>query len=151
MPLVLASEYVGSGRVKDAQRLDIIGADPGAGVEITEVVPAGEAWEIISVQFPFTTAVGGSNREPHVILTNGADVEKARCGSANTQAGSVTDKRWIFYVGGPTAAGVTYAFAPLQPGFIALPGWKFKTATINLIAGDNFGAPTFYVVKYQLG
>jgi hypothetical protein len=151
LPLLLPTEYVGSGRVKDAERVDLVGADPGAGVEISETVPAGVAWEIIAAQFLFTTSATAGNREPHLIVTDGSDVEKVRAGSASTQGASITDKRWCFSVNASIAAGVTYAFIPLPPGLIVPPGWKVKTAVGGLQVGDNLSAPTLYIVRYQLG
>lgn len=125
----------------------VIGADPAAGVEISDAVPAGKQWRLISVLLQLVTNATVANRRPHVIVDDGANVFHRRASNA-TQAASLT-QNYLFAGEGPEAAvRGTYVADPLPVQEIPA-GARIKTVTENLQAGDNYGAPLYYVEEFD--
>lgn len=123
------------------------GSDPAAGAELSVTVPAGERWELVSVQASLVTSAVAANRRVVLTVDNGTTVY-ARIPVGATQAASLT------YVYG-FIAGLGYANGSVLdlnvttgvPPMILEAGYRIRTATVNIDAGDNWGPPIVYYIK----
>jgi hypothetical protein len=128
----------------------VVGAAPAAGAEISITVPAGVNWILRSMAFTLTTAAGGSNRQEHLVLDDGANVFWAGV-SAAPQAGSAVDYvSWA--AGAAPASDATPAIQGTLPAECRMrPGWRIRTATTGIQAGDQYSAPTLLVEEFVPG
>lgn len=125
----------------------VSGSDPAAGAEVSDTVPAGKAWRVISVLVALVTSATVATRRTHLVIDDGTTTFYRR-GSNATQAASLT-QNYLFCGEGPEAsARGTFVADPLPQ--IDLPaGARIKTVTENIQAGDDYGAPQYYVEEYD--
>jgi len=123
----------------------IIGADPAAGVEIIETVPAGKIWKVISVMIPFTTSAVAGNRRVNLHIDDGTTPFEAINGDLD-QPASLTNT-YNFFQGAPrdTAFNNSRLLLPLPINLTLLGGHRIITVTVSLDAGDNYDAPLILV------
>lgn len=137
-------------RLFDARMLQsVIGGDPAAGAEISVTVPGGEFWEVLSVVYTFVTSAVVSNRRSVLVFDNGT-LTNLRSNTATDQTASLTVIYTFAGVGARAndlAQGDAMGMLP-TPVYCA-PGSRIRTATLNLDAGDNYGAPTIYARRYS--
>lgn len=125
----------------------IAGTDPAAGVEIIETVPTNARWRVLGVRFALTTDATVANREVSLTLDDGATAFN-RIASRVTQAASLT----IIYSASLQAA--LEAVAQDTERLIRLPpvlmsgGFRFRTQTTAIVAGDNYTAPQYLVEEW---
>lgn len=117
--------------------------DPAAGAEISLTIPGRSAWDIYAVFFSMVTDANVASRFANVTLDDGQNVF-ARVVSPLLQGASST-RSYTYYRGADvstvSAEGIR---APLPEPLRMLPGWRIRTETQNLRAGDNYGAMTLY-------
>jgi hypothetical protein len=141
----IESSVAGVGRLRS-----IAGTDPAANVEISETVPAGVRWRILSFWFAFTTSVTVANRTPRIVIDDGA-TEYFRAGSGILQTASTTAVYEASAAppigaagGGPNMIGLPYN--------IVLPaGHRIRTSTVSMDATDNYAAPQYVVEEWLEG
>lgn len=136
------SPLAGQGRPRT-----ITGTDPAAGVEISETVPTGARWKIGSVGYALVTDATAITRFPLITIDDGATIIWQSAISTG-QAASITG----IYRFAPGAASATIAtnhfnFA-LPSNLILAAGYRIRTVTASLQAGDNFGAPVLHVEEF---
>lgn len=133
---------------------EVTGTDPAANTEISETVPTGKAWELLSVRVDL---VQGATQTPQPVLLidDGTDVVFAGFGSSAAQGASTTcrytwapDLALTAQIG--TGANV-HAHAGLPSGFVLPAGFRVRTSTLGIGANSNYGAPSIFVVEYVLG
>lgn len=132
----------GSGQLRT-----VIGTTPAAGADINEMVPSNRRWQLISLSATLQTSVAAANRFAFCLLDDGSN---------------------IFYGEGSSFAHVAstlvrYNFAPGQQFFndtlvdinIPLPaplshkaGYRIRTATVGLQAGDQWSAPRYLIYEW---
>jgi hypothetical protein len=123
----------------------ITGAVPGAGAEISEAVPAGARWDLLSAVFSLTTAVAVANRIVQVTLDDGANVY-FRDSAAVVQAASLTNSYAVAQGQSKLAAPTTTAVIGNFPvGLTMLAGHRFRTNTVAIQAADQYTAPQYLV------
>ncbi len=125
----------------------LAGADPAAGAEISQTVVPGARWRLGSVAATLVTDATVAAREPHLVIDDGANV-LFRVPPPTTLAASSTGLFvWARGQGYEKAAtGVfTHGLGVLPP---LLQGWRIRTITANLQAGDNWGAPRLWVEEW---
>lgn len=129
----------------------ITGADPAAGAEVSQTVPAGKIWELCAVSVQLVQGITDTP-QPILVIDDGANVLYEMFGSSAAQAVATTcryswapDCPLTGQVG--TAANV-HAVAPLPEGLTLPAGYRVRTSTIGLTATGNYGVPSFYVVEY---
>lgn len=123
------------------------GADPAAGAEVSDAVPAGKFWKLIAVFLTLVTDANVANRRVHVTIDDGTTVFYRR-GSNATQAASLTQS--YAWAGEAQEAAVRDTFVADPLPTIQLPaGARIKTVTVNKQAGDNYGAPQYYVEEFD--
>ena len=129
----------------------VAGADPAAGLEVTDAVPAGKTWELMLVSIPL---VQGLTQTPQPILQidDGTNLIAELFGSSAAQAASTTCR----YTWGPdlplsaqisTGANVR-STAPLPSGLYLPAGYRIKTSTLGIGANSDYGAPVYFVIEY---
>lgn len=123
------------------------GADPAAGAECQDTVPAGKVWRLISVLLTLVTNATVANRRVHMTLDDGATVWYRR-GSNATQAASLTQNYQFAGEAGEAAVRDLFAADPL-PIFDLPAGSRISTVTVNKDAGDNYGAPKYYIEEFD--
>ena len=125
----------------------IQGTNPAAGVEISETVPTGVRWRLISVHAVLVNDATVSTRIISLVITsNAVDTARLLAGGALT-ANQTGRHTW------DSGGVITGASTPSLQGCIAIDlfleaGVVITTSTINLQAGDNWGAPSFRVEEW---
>jgi len=145
----------GIGSPGSSTLLQVSGADPAAGVEVSQTVPAGMIWELISVS---VVLVQGITDQPQPMLTiddGGTNVIFESFGSTTFQAVSTTCRyTWaadLVMTGQVGATTNVHSIAPLPEELLLKGGYRIRTTTIGLTATGNYGVPSFYVVQYNAG
>jgi hypothetical protein len=125
----------------------IAGSDPAAGAEFSETVPTNARWRLLGVDVPLVTDATAANREAVLTIDDGAAVV-AEIAAGTAQAASLT-RRYSFargvQRGGPAAS--TIINAPI-PDAMLMGGYRVRSVTTNLQAGDNYGAPQLWVEEW---
>lgn len=127
--------------------LDVTGTAPGAGVEISETVPAGAIWRLKTFTFKLTASAAVANRVPHLIVDDGTNVltdSPAPTALTAGQAGRLV-------TGDNSFAAVAVdgtQWLPMVNSLRLLPGYRIRTLTTGLQAGDQYTAPQYLVDEY---
>lgn len=122
----------------------LTGTNPAAGVEISETVPTGARWELLAWSATLVTDATVANRNPALLVDDGTNtLFIAR--AADNHAASLT----IVYSAG---AGLGREASIASRVLLALPlrltllaGYRIRTVTGSLQAGDDWSAPQFLV------
>lgn len=159
---ILMQGYVGTGlnRAWPGDRLEqpmegpgylrgIPGTDPAPGAEISEVVPTGARWRLMSIGATLVTDATVQNRAPKLVIDIGSGSPFWTSITAGAQAASNT---YSYFYG----AGMSFDSLNGNQTFIqGIPNnlymsaaWRFKTSTVLLQAGDNWGAPLYFVEEW---
>ncbi len=118
------------------------GTDPPAGSEILITVPAGEVWQLCAVSVSLVTPAGlTAARRPHLVVDDGSNIIAQYPAPGTLNPGSTAQFSWCEGAGQSYAAGGA-VFQSIGRT-VLLPGFRIRTLTENLIAGDNYGAPTY--------
>jgi len=141
-PGVLGYTVEGCGALRS-----IAGADPAAGVEISETVPTGARWKLWGFTFTLVTDATVANRIVDLVLDDGANIYY-RAQVPTAQVASQT----VIYSAAPqgVAQGVTNlrGLLPLPIPCLLFQGHRIRTVTQGIVAGDNFGAPRYLVEEW---
>jgi len=124
------------------------GTDPAAGVEVSEQVPGGRWWQLLSMRVSLVTDANVANRLVGLTFDDGTTTYLEMI-HTTAQAASVTRSHsWGPGLGFQVGSASGY-FSPLPtPPLILGPGHRIRTVTVGLQAGDNYAAPALYVVDY---
>jgi len=126
----------------------VTGTDPAAGVEITETVPTGAAWRLLSLGATLVTGIAAPARTPTLVLDDGAT--SYYTGVSTQASGASTTKRYFWSVNGSeliTIAPID-GTGRLPSETVLLAGHRLRTLTDAFAAADNWGAPTLYVEEW---
>jgi hypothetical protein len=126
---------------RNAALIAAVGADPAAGAEVVQQVPVGQAWELLAVRFVLVTSAAVANRRVNLCFDDGgAPILFCKIGAPTAQVAS-QNIGYTFTVGAPfTQPSDMVCPIPL----LRLPaGWRWRTITDSIDAGDNFSAPSF--------
>jgi hypothetical protein len=132
-------------------RLRVVsGSDPAAGAEISETVPTGARWRLLSWRASLVTDATVANRVMSLLIDDGSlTLWQSATPTAHTASLSVS---YIFGLGATSAnqQGVMLLSTPAAP--LVLPaGYRIRTTTSNLQAGDNWGSPVMFVEEWLEG
>jgi hypothetical protein len=139
--LILPATF-GAGRLRS-----VTGTDPAAGAEASDTVPAGLRWRLITYQITLVTSAVVNARNPSLIIDDGANIVHQSGANATTPASTTARYLWGAGVGafGSTGNGNQGAL----PDNLTLPGgFRLRTSTALIDAGDNYGAPQFLVEEF---
>jgi hypothetical protein len=125
----------------------IAGADPAAGAEFSETVPTNARWRLLGVDVALVTDATAANRTQRLIIDDGATIV-AEITPAVAQTATLT---WRYSYARNVQRGVdpggTLINAPLPDAWL-MGGYRVRSATTNLQAGDNYGAPQLWVEEW---
>jgi hypothetical protein len=143
MPAGVPSDY--------AAVVQINGANPAAGSEISDTVPANTYWRLVAVSVSLVQGITNTP-QPILQLDDGTDVIFEMFGSSAAQAVSTTC-RYTWAPGAPLSGQVgattnVHSTAPLPDGLLLGPGYRIRTTTLGLAATGDYGAPSYLVVQY---
>lgn len=123
------------------------GTNPAAGAEVSETVPTGARWRILSMSAGLATDATVANRLPAIVYDDGTTT-LFRANAAQNQTASQTVP-YAFVPGyGPANNGLGYPHIPLPPETFLRAGWRVRTATGSLQAGDDWAAPALHVEEW---
>lgn len=125
----------------------VTGADPVAGAEITDTVPADARWLFLGGSWALVTAVAVANRQVHLLIDDGANV-LFRTVSASVQTASLTHQYNAGNHGISAAAIATEHWLPTPADAWLFQGWRLRTATDALQAADDFGPATWWIEEF---
>ncbi len=127
----------------------ITGSTPAAGAEVSETVPTGARWKLLSCHLYLLNSATVATREPSLQQGYAASAILTRVYSnaASTANGAA---RMYHSIGtqiiDSTQSGNSQTL-PL-PDILMLAGWSIKTTTAALQAGDQYNAPLMLVEDY---
>jgi hypothetical protein len=125
----------------------ITGTTPGAGVEISETVPNFRRWTLVGLTIFLTSSAAAGNRNIAVVIDDGVNVLfQSQC-LFNQIASTVPG------YSAPIAQGSQPILAGPQSINLPLPypmkaGFRLRTQTAGLLAGDQFTAPHYLVNEW---
>ena len=129
----------------------ITGTAPGAGNQISEVVPTGARWELISFLATLTTDAVVANRIVDYTLDDGTNIYM-RKGVTVAQTASLTNRYGLFAgvsFGGSDSNGNYLVSLPIDNRLLA--GHRIRTITTAMDAGDTWAAPQYLVREWLEG
>lgn len=128
----------------------ITGTDPAAGAEISETVPTGARWRVVSMLTTLVTSVAAANREAAFVTDDGATPDVRVPSGVNHPAS--TTVRYAWFHGAQQLATVTDITrqSPI-PLSVLEAGQRIRTLTTNLQAGDEWAAPQLRVEEWLAG
>lgn len=136
------------------------GADPAAGAEVNDNVVSNVRWVLRSHQTALVTDATVGNRSVQLVATDINGVRKFVSGATANHAASLT-RTHLFAQGNesPTTATasaltdtiVLLSRSSIPSGGVPLTeGDVIRTITFALVAGDNFGIPSFVVEEWVM-
>jgi hypothetical protein len=138
----ISSLVTGAGRLRT-----IAGTNPAAGVEISEVVPAGARWKLRTFLFSLVASAAAANRTPVLTIDDGANV-LWETGSNVAQTAAQTAK-YRAGAGVPFATFGALAYhLPLPADLLLAAGSRIRTVTGAIDVGDDYGAPVYQVEEF---
>lgn len=139
-------------RMLDARLVEkLVVANPAAGSELSVTVPGGEVWEFLSLCVQLQTSGVVSARSITLVFDDGTDIV-GQYGMQDVQnAGNLVRYTFAAEMGfSKTTYSLNsiYGVIPRQwlPG-----GWRARTLTANLDAGDDYTSPVIVVRRYSPG
>jgi hypothetical protein len=128
----------------------IVGTAPGAGVEISEVVPTNARWQLLAFQSRLVTGAAVANRNPELTIDDGANEYMRGPSLAAIPASTTIRPSWApgcsHQVSSSAAPG---AWIVSLGDEVFLPsGGHIKTVTQNIQAADQWDAPRYLVREW---
>lgn len=139
---VVEDSLAGAGALRS-----LTGTDPAAGVEVSETVPTGARWRLVSVEVTLVTDATVANRRIHLFVDDGTNVYFETHNNTAQTASTTIRHSFGAGVGLVVGDGVS-AVAPLPVALLLGAGHRFRSSTSGIVAGDNFGAPQYAVEEY---
>jgi len=128
----------------------VIGGAPAAGAEISDTVPAGRQWILRAARTSLTTSAAVANRDPSLIVDDGAGNIMAQSVDSTlitaTQTFALSWAAGFAFVAGAVAISI-----PWVNECRLLPGWRIRTSTNLIQAGDQYAAPVYMVEELISG
>lgn len=134
--------FEGHGRIRT-----IVGTTPGPTSEISETVPAGAIWRLMTFNFSILTSAVAGNRECALQVTDGLNVYVQMNPAALTAPSNGVN----FHYGDGMAftSNINNDLnAPIPRELYLTAGLIIKTHTTSIGAGDQYTAPTYMVEEW---
>lgn len=126
----------------------ILGDDPAAGQEWEIVVPAGARWRVMAVIAQLVTDATVQDRFPGVEYTDGTNRVWRGATPTAMGASSTFTHSWGIGVGYEAAQGAQHISRGLPTELILIGGYKIRSSTTDLRAGDNWGPPRVHIEEW---
>jgi hypothetical protein len=125
----------------------ITGTDPAAGAEVSETVPTGALWKLHSLTVTLVCDATVANRQPKLRFDDLSNFVFYGGFGANSVAGETSQLAWAA-VGAVAASSYSGRLNQLPFDFKLLAGYRIRTNTSTIQAGDDYGAPQLYVEEW---
>ena len=125
----------------------ITGTVPGAGAEITETVPSPGAWRVIAFTYSLTTSAAVANRNPTLVVDDGANTLVRVTPPAVQTASSIVTYSWAAGMPNGTLSSAVQP-GPFPVGLFIDSGFRIRTQTVAMQAGDQYSAPQYLVEEW---
>lgn len=136
----------------------VTGTNPAAGAEVSEAVPTNAIWNLLAFGVVLVTDGNAANRTSNLIIDDGT-TQNRRWALRDSTAQTATQTRTHLWTRGYSQAAVlgsdqfddTDNLLVIQalPEPLILPeGYRIRTITGGLLAGDNYAAPIFQVGEW---
>jgi hypothetical protein len=127
----------------------ITGTAVGAGVDISEVVPGGRRWRLLTFRAQLTASAAVANRAPSFQISESIVRPLYAIDPLQAQTASQAFVyNWARGIGNRFAnVGNVNQNAPI-PDMLLFAGNTIKTVTANLQAGDQWGTPQYLVEEW---
>lgn len=154
--LILPTRYHLSTDGETAYRLrNVAGTQPAAGAEISEAVPAGVRWEILSIKYVLTCAAVAATRFSQLLLDDGTANVFAQMsqvtGLTTGQVGTFTWAQGLANQLVVVAAGTPNITAPFPTHLRMGPGFRWRTLTAAIQGADQYSAIQYLVREWFIG
>lgn len=125
----------------------IVGTDPAANVQISETVPTNARWKLLALYATLVTDATAANRRVFYQFDDGVS-EFYQTAAASDQVASLTRRHILGAAGhGHDVFSTTYLH-PLPIPLLLREGYRIRTATTGMQAGDNWSAPVMLVEEW---
>jgi len=122
-------------------------ANPAAGADWSETVPAGVTWQLLAVNATLTTSSAVANRDVTLVATD-ASSDVLWQSSPGLNQGASTALGYAFFQGNSIAASLVAYLATLPIAMRLLAGFIIKTSTANIQAADQWSAIVLTVEEF---
>lgn len=130
------------------------GTDPVAGVESTETVPTDEDWDFHGMVIQYVADATVANRDVDIIIDDGTnEFMRFQFNTSITASQTVNIHIGPFESGNIPAdtSGDHYHILSTQNVIQMQAGWRVRTTTAGIVAGDDFGAPQIFRKRHAVG
>lgn len=119
-------------------------AAPAAGAESITTVPAGKYWRLSLFTASLTTDATVATRVPSLVIDDGTNVLLRFLGSGSQSVSASSTLAFPAAVVGAstiaiTGVSVSGAMLPDPLSLVLMPGWRIRTLTSAIVAGDQWG------------
>lgn len=129
----------------------ITGTVPAAGAEISETVPTGARWELLAVVATLTTNGTVASRAATLRLDDGANPVMLSGGGVTQAASQAVTYVWSAGDAKDAAISQIYLHNPIPIGMRLAAGFRVRTLTVSMQAGDQWSAPQMLVREWIEG
>lgn len=131
----------------------VAGANPGAGVELSDAVPVGKFWLLLSYCVALVQGIT-QTPQPILIIDDGTNTLYEEFGSSAAQATSTTCVyTWApgNQISGQVGSGANvHSVSSLPTDLPLLPGYRIRSNTIGIGANSDYGVPSIWVAEVDL-
>lgn len=120
---------------------------PAAGAEISETVPTNARWRVIGFTFNLITSAVAGNRVVRLNIDDGTNVQVI-VGNSAAQTAGLAARYNIASFGNWLGLVANHYSLPLPPNLWIPQGWRLRTATSGIDAGDTMIQPQLYVEEW---
>lgn len=125
----------------------IVGTNPAAGVEIVETVPTNARWRLKTFNYTLVASGAAANRRPVLTIDDGANILWQSFSNVAQTAGQTAIYR--AGIGTPFLLYDTLAYhLPLPVDLPLQGGYRIRTVTAAIDAGDDYAAPIYTVEEW---
>ncbi len=137
-----------------AQKTELLAtsSDPAVNTEISVTLGtagSGQLFHIQSINIPLVTDSGVANRVPVILITNATDVVVLRFAVATAITATTTGGIQAIAVANSATDADNYEIIPIPSDLIIPAGWKIKTLTAAIEAGDDYGPAQIFGRKMK--
>ena len=123
----------------------IVGTIPAVGTEVSETVPTGARWELVTFTVSLTTSGVAGTRRPRLQFDNGGSTYGLFVVSGTLNLSETRFGCWAIGGLGYDGLGDNVIMGALPPGPALPSGAVIRTNTAGLLAGDQWARPVLCV------